>query len=175
MARIVDSNGAEVILCDAGLWIDEDLFYDMRRAKEALCFPLKAGEEASVGVEDEIAKIMEALEGVKYINVIFSEFEADNEEHQIKGCVSYPAVIVTEHEASPEGMPAVIVNGNVYGAGEMSPIGELQVPPEILTRITNAGYAAQPLSEEEQKQYWDAAKPVTKHWHPEARLIIYQN
>jgi hypothetical protein len=110
----------------------------------------------------------------KNVKAIFSEFDAYCAALDRNGCISYPVTITWTEEGRHYGQPVVVILGEAREAGSLPP-GELQVPAEILYEVRQVGYAAQPLSPGEIKDYWREARrlSVKNHWHPEARLVQY--
>ncbi len=110
----------------------------------------------------------------KNVKAIFSEFDAYCEALDRNGCITYPVTITWTAAGSHYGQPVVVILGESRAAGDL-PLGELQVPFEILDEVRQAGYEAQPLSVTEIKSHWqEAGRLIVKnHWHPEARLVQY--
>ncbi len=110
----------------------------------------------------------------KNVKAIFSEFDAYCRVLDRNGCISYPVTITWTREGSRYGEPVVVILGEARAAGDLPP-GELRAPAEICPELRRHGYAAQPLSVEEIKDYWREARRLTvkNHWHPEARLVQY--
>jgi hypothetical protein len=110
----------------------------------------------------------------KDVKVMFSEFDAYCEALDRNGCISYPVTITWTMTGPHCGRPVLMILGEVRESGDLPP-GELQVPWEIVHEVRQIGYAAQPLSLAEIKDYWREARrlSVKNHWHPEARLVQY--
>ena len=110
----------------------------------------------------------------KDFRVIFSECDGYCEALDRNGCITYPVTITWSLLGHVEGRPLVVILGEAREPREMPP-GELQVPPEILHEVRQAGYGAQLLSVREIKDYWREAGrlSVKNHWHPQARLVQY--
>jgi len=111
---------------------------------------------------------------LKDVKAIFSEFDAYGGALDRNGCISYPVTITWTETGRHYGKPVVVILGETREAGNL-PLGELQVPSEILHEVRQVGYGAQPLSVGEIKEYWREARrlSVKNHWHPEARLVQY--
>jgi len=110
----------------------------------------------------------------KDVKAMFSEFDGYCQELDRNGCISYPVTVTWTMTGQDSDRPVVMILGEVRGSGDLPP-GELQVPWEILQELREGGYAAQPLSLGEIKDYWQEARrlKVKDHWHPEARLVQY--
>ena len=110
----------------------------------------------------------------KDVKAIFSEFDAYCGALDRNGCISYPVTISWTMIGPHYGRPVVVILGQTREAADLPP-GELQVPAAILSEVRQNGYAAQPLSAAEIKEYWREARrlSVKNHWHPEARLVQY--
>jgi hypothetical protein len=109
------------------------------------------------------------------VKVIFSEFENYCATLDRNVCISYPVIISWSRVGGPyHGKPVAVILREPRLPGDLPP-GELQVPAEILDEVRQAGYHSQPLSLREIKDYWREARRlnVSKHCHPEARLVRY--
>lgn len=110
----------------------------------------------------------------KDVKAMFSEFDGYCAELDRNGCISYPVTLTWTKTGQHYGRPVAMILGEARESGDLPP-GELQVPWEILPEVRAVGYAAQPLSLGEIKDYWQEARRlrVKNHWHPEARLVQY--
>lgn len=86
------------------------------------------------------------------------------------GCISYPALVSDERAECHYGQVVVVIDGGAMGIADLPP-GELQVPPDLMERCRE--YPCQPLSDRDREEYWTKARPMSGHWHPDARLVQY--
>ncbi|MBI5584630.1 MAG: hypothetical protein HY892_12505 [Deltaproteobacteria bacterium] len=110
----------------------------------------------------------------KDVKAMFSEFDGYCKALDRNGCISYPITITWTMTGPHYGRPVVLILGKPREVEDL-PLGELQVPAEILHEMREIGYGAEPLSSKELKEYWRGARllSVKDHWHPEARLVQY--
>ena len=103
-----------------------------------------------------------------------SESAAYSPEHRQTGHITYPVHIVVDGRPKPGTAPVIRVLDQPKSPPEM-PTGELQVPAEYAAALTAAGYVCTGMATSHLKAYWDDARgrPVKKHWHPAARLVLF--